>query len=822
MLAIALLLVGFDYPVRMVVVTDENAAEVLPPGKEVDAIAGDVVLSNDYLTAVIAQPIAGRNANLTCREVGGCVIDLAGTTFNQKQPQGTDELTVYRPGRTQGGYRGWVWTNQPDAPLWQAFEDPPPSLSSSGYSVRVGLEDGEHAIYTLRMDAKHLEVTTTGGRTDEFRVDRSGDHFFQTPPGEADAAVTESPWWSAASQLTSQVDGQPARVDVSEQKRGLLVRHQPGATRLLTAGRSRLDFWDGPTVSTTIIGQNLETGTAGATMAKVTRPSERGPVTVAMLRTNGVTNHPLPVGPVSIIGELHGQSVFEDQRQVVRPGASETVQFRSAQVGLLRIRCEDESGFSVPTKVAIRPTDPNAPPLNFGPISAIDGVREVLYISEPRTIALPVGQYDLLASRGPEYDLTRQRISLGIGPRPQEVTLTLRRAFDTPGWISADFHSHSTPSGDNTSHQRGRVLNLVCEDIDFAPCTEHQRIDSYQSHIDALGLQPFLLSCSGMELTGRDLPINHHNVFPLVHKPLRQDGGGPRIGDDPDMQVERLALWDDRSEKLIQQNHPDIRRLLEDRDNDGTADEGYPRAVGLLDAIEIHPIELALQLFPDAPKPRQGLLKSWNADRIRRWLELVQTRPLAGVINTDAHWNHHGSGWARNWIAVDDDDPASADVLAIARATRAGRVVMSNGPMLTMAVREAAADDEQPVGIGQTLATAGRVVVDLEVRCADWVAIDRVGLLVGTEMVWVDMAESDSDLGEAAGAGFVALEDRTDGVAYRRSVSLDLPSLTDADRTTLVAACGHATATLGLAVGEEMGVQNPAALTNPVYLSIER
>jgi hypothetical protein len=48
----------------------------VPQGKEVDAIYGDFALVNDQIMAVIAQPRRGRHANMTVRDVGGCLIDL--------------------------------------------------------------------------------------------------------------------------------------------------------------------------------------------------------------------------------------------------------------------------------------------------------------------------------------------------------------------------------------------------------------------------------------------------------------------------------------------------------------------------------------------------------------------------------------------------------------------------------------------------------------------------------------------------------------------------------------------------------------------------
>ncbi len=72
-----------------------------------------------------------------------------------------------------------------------------------------------------------------------------------------------------------------------------------------------------------------------------------------------------------------------------------------------------------------------------------------------------------------------------------------------------------------------------------------------------------------MELTGKPLPLNHQNAFPLVMRQHEQDGGAPTPDDDPEIQIERLAFWDGGSEKLVQVNHPDIGWMFFDRDGDG-------------------------------------------------------------------------------------------------------------------------------------------------------------------------------------------------------------------------------------------------------------
>ena len=51
---------------------ESNWDALIPHGKEVDAIYGDMVMQNGHLRAVIAKPVVTRNANMTVRNVGGC------------------------------------------------------------------------------------------------------------------------------------------------------------------------------------------------------------------------------------------------------------------------------------------------------------------------------------------------------------------------------------------------------------------------------------------------------------------------------------------------------------------------------------------------------------------------------------------------------------------------------------------------------------------------------------------------------------------------------------------------------------------------------
>ena len=71
--------------------TADNYASLVPAGKETDAILGDWVLRNDQIVVVIAQPVAGRNANMTVRGVSGMIIDLT------RRSHASDQLGCFYP-----------------------------------------------------------------------------------------------------------------------------------------------------------------------------------------------------------------------------------------------------------------------------------------------------------------------------------------------------------------------------------------------------------------------------------------------------------------------------------------------------------------------------------------------------------------------------------------------------------------------------------------------------------------------------------------------------------------------------------------------------
>ena len=69
--------------------------------------------------------------------------------------------------------------------------------------------------------------------------------------------------------------------------------------------------------------------------------------------------------------------------------------------------------------------------------------RQAFYVNGRYDAALPVGLYDLIATRGPEYRLARRRVEVRAG-ETTTIQVPLRRYVDLPsaGWYSGDSHVH--------------------------------------------------------------------------------------------------------------------------------------------------------------------------------------------------------------------------------------------------------------------------------------------------------------------------------------------------------------------------------------------
>ncbi len=795
----------------------------VPQGKEVDSIYGDFVLRNDRLICVVANPVAGRNANMTVHNVGGCVIDLT------RRDRQSDQLSCYYPGAGKLALRFAEAGSQSEQGDRQTTEDAD-QANRKGHAVFLSVKSsggkGELPVevtYTLQDGWDHVlveSVFSNDGQqprkiqlTDSIRADRT---FDKSPGAKQRLFWVHDKWFHQA----YGVFAEPYEIDTASAGRaGLSLQFsQPGAGEAtVPAGGeyrfARRLFPAADLFQLKTIAQELEGRRYPSVTVRVEDKSER-PVAGAQVEVFrdkerkqsfglGFTGPDGQVAFAAPPGKYHLRvSALGRENKPLDIDTTDVQHFEVQLVdpGYVVGHITSTTGGPIPCKVQFRGRN-GAPDPSFGPDSGEDAVQNLVYSFNGQfRQAIDPGAYDVIVSYGPEYDAVFTEIEVRRGEEAR-LEAELRRSVRTPGWISTDFHNHSSPSGDNTSSQYGRVQNILCEQIEYAPCTEHNRISTYTPHLKRMGVEHLVGTCTGIELTGNTLLTNHQNAFPLVYKPHIQDNGAPLPDTNPEAQISRLALWDDRSEKLVQQNHPDIGWLFYDRDGDGKPDGGYKKSVPFIDCMEVHPLDGMLK---PAVYKRNGRVEN---NRIFNWMQLLnQGYRITGVVNTDSHYNFHGSSFLRNYVQSSTDDPAKIETLNIVHAAERGHVMMTSGPFLEVSV-QTNADGAAPGFTGRRhrhslgpRASAGTRPV------RNWYDIDRVQVYLNGR------PEAKLNFTRAA-----TPERFSDGVVkFDDILKFDVAG----DTHVIVMAVGEKT-TMGPVRGPAWGSDLPIAVSNPIFIDMD-
>ena len=800
------LLVDVGQAADRITLAETNWDQYAPRGKEVDCIYGDTVLRNDKIVIVIAKPISTRNANMTVRRVGGAIIDMTEVSSPN------DQLSAYYPA---GGLLDFDESQQLESISGKAEVSYTLTSRARENQARVELtyrlRDGEPYLWLETVWSNPHENPVVLELVDGIRADHS---FISRIDETRNLFLTHDYWWRQAYGSIAE-DHTVQRVEDVERGRMMVLRYstdkQPptlanGETyRLVRRVFPGKDALSVIAVADQILGEStvgtivrVRDANGGVARAKVTVQQKDGEQSTGQTDDRGELTLRLRKGVYSLNVQALGRPAVDVALDLIANDSSGSVDISLELPGYITGNISDNDGKPLACKVELQGINNTESP-NFGPDSGIYGVRNVVYTPDGvfrREIA--PGQYRVIVSHGPEFDAVVKTVEVRRG---EQTTLNevLARSVDSTGWISSDFHSHASPSGDNTASQLGRVLNLLCEHIEFAPCTEHNRISTYVPHLKKLKALDRMATCSGIELTGSPLPVNHQNAFPLKHYPRRQDGGGPQTDDNPVVQIERLAMWDEQSEKLVQENHPHLIQILGDRDLDRTADGGFEKMFGFMDAIEVHPPYTILSTPTAAPAPRE------RPNVIFNWMQLLNLGyRITGVVNTDAHYNFHGSGWLRNYIKCSTDDVTKISVSEIVTASENGNLVMTNGPFMEVAMSTEGSESKLP---GEDLScTNGKGELRVRVQCANWLDINRVQVMVnGRPAEAMNFVRRTKP--EFFGNGVVKFDQK---------IKFELKE----DAHIIVVAIGEGL-TLGPVVGPTHAEEPPAAVSNPIFVDVD-
>ncbi len=766
----------------------------LPRGKEADGIKGDFVMRNRHIEAVVSGNPPGRKANMSTNWdsiTPGTLFDLC------LRGSGNDQLTLFAPGNQLG----------PVSTVEVKSSGEGRALVMVHRSAARG--DGKEVshLYWLEDDWRHLLVIS------QYEQRRDGEWKLAPAPvtkglkdvrsfqgihyGNAmNPADRQGYAWAAVETEEASAQNLEAVVLKKGDKQTFAVIVAPGyspaeAYGVVASRRGAVGA----------LKARVHQGDVGVSTATLEIRLDKDKVLPAYPRPDGAIDLSLPPGAYSF-----------EARDIGRPTVSGTFNISDGEETALDVPMAAASRISVeimergardgsvfPCKVQFIGIAGTATPY-FGVDVQARGCRNQYHSESGRfSVQAPPGNYLVVVTCGIEYS---HLSSLAVVEAGQTVKVRgqLARIVDTSGWVSTDFHNHSTPSGDNYCGTDDRVINLAAEHIEFAPTTEHNRLYDWAPHIEKLGLEKHLKTVVGLELTGDGA---HFNSFPMKVVPWVQDGGAPTWRQDP--RINAIVLRDFQeggAGRYVQINHPYVGRFFRDRDADGTADGGFKGLERLIDAAEVWSTEILNHSpwLPDVIRENGTVVTRQN--RTFAWLQLLnQGRNMFCVSVSDAHsvFGNGVGGW-RTYVPSSTDAPEEIDHKEIIRNAKAGRMIVTNGPYL-----EVSLDDGTLPG-GRTIAS-GQVGVKVSVQCTDWIDIDRVQVLVNGRMV------SSLNFTRAKNEKMFGKET----VKFRHTISVPVP----VDSHIIVAAVGEGF-DLKTGYGESwQSTMHPVAFSNPIWVDVD-
>ncbi len=474
------------------------------------------------------------------------------------------------------------------------------------------------------------------------------------------------------------------------------------------------------------------------------------------------------------------------------------------------------------------------------------------------------GTYDIVVSRGPEYELTTKRVTVADGSFVAEQ-LVLQRAYSTDGWVGGDFHIHALPSTDSGTPIDARVISCAAEGLEVAVSTDHNYITDYAPVIASSGLDPWLLGIPGMELT--TFEMGHFNGYPLKVDPGSTRGGEFVWANQPPQKLfdQLRALAVDPTNSIVQVNHPrqQVLGYFAQFFIDAVTAEPYTPA-GILgvfapygdefqpdkmsydfDAIElltgrktenIHtyraPNPLPPGPFPN-PQPVPGKIvvgsdgKASFPGVVETWFTMLDRGHKAtGMGTSDAHHLLGDEpGYARTLLFVGKgkDTPGGFTRDDVVRAIRGHHAITTTAPFLDMTIGTGM--------IGDTIvAPGGGIDVRVRVRAPTWGAVNRLVIYSNSAIV------ADQTIPAAQGTDYetmVHLNLTKDawvvaevyGVTNMFPVStpVELPPL---DATVIIKALSAGLDLSSLPVTatlkpDQIHTSTPYAITNPIWVDID-
>ena len=522
---------------------------------------------------------------------------------------------------------------------------------------------------------------------------------------------------------------------------------------------------------------------AEAAVHVVEASGEQRYVTGTRTAADGKYSVAVAAGEYKVVVVAPGRAVVEKTLTVA--GAA-TVDLEVGPTATLSFEVVDGQAQELPAKIHVEPkSPPPALPRAFGGVRLPGDAAAVrFHPGGSGTIALTPGEYQVTVSRGFEYEIVSEPLTLAAGQTVQR-TFKLTRSVDTSGYMCGDFHLHAMRSPDSSDLYRLKVAALAAAGVELPVTTEHEFIADYNPTIAALGLQKWMRGIIGEELT--TFTYGHFNPFPLTPSPDKPNAGALRWFDrtPPQLFADVRTAFEGA---VFQVNHPRGRAI-----SSYFSSAGYDPATGKASSPELWSTNFdAIEVFNDS---------GWADNReetVRDWFSLLDRGlKVTATGNSDSHDAYNSEvGYPRNYVKLSTDTPANVDLAELAAAIKGQRVVVSGGAFIEASVGE--------TSLGQVAAApSGSAALTIRVQAPTWVDLDTLEVIIGgvDKGKVVHTIKLDASTASASNP------------AVRYEGELTVSSTSDTWVIVVVSGSGS--------LAPVVRGERPFAVTNPIYLDVD-
>ncbi len=476
-----------------------------------------------------------------------------------------------------------------------------------------------------------------------------------------------------------------------------------------------------------------------------------------------------------------------------------------------------------PGKVSFLGVNVEPPDPRFGPDpteSERNGVHAVALSPDGMGIVpLKPGTYNVIASRGVEYE-TSTLTNIAIAPGGSTgVRLDLTRVVDTTNWISGDYHQHSQGSIDSPVPISRRVAEDLAEGVEFPAGTDHDNIIDFRPYIAQLGAQQWINAVPGDEVSVNG--IGHFNAYPLTvdpNDPYAKVGTKLWARDTVSGFVAKLRGLEP-APIVVHVSHPRTLSLAGYFNTvhfDPTTGQSS-EPLDEFDAVEVNTdLGQPSDFLPanDAAVHKNSTASKAAGTQLRDWFALLNMgRPVCGLGNSDTHQRNGGTGYPRNFLLLGTDDPRAATGDKLVAAITGQQLVVSNGPFVTVTVNGQPAYGKSHA---VNLQGASSVKLGVKVQAPSWVDVQTLEVYANGRPLSLTKTGAGTFVQSADGAVGSALQAPIDaGDAKSAVVRLDgTVQVTPAKDSWYVVIVRGAKSMEPVAGGSPLGY------TNPVYLDV--